>query len=234
MIQDLVGWVERLNFSAHQNIVGDHFPEIIALLSIVFGGAFLLFGWKHHTYFLGVTGFLTGGWAGLMLKSHLQPAGDGLAPMLYLATCAVGGAFIATCWKRFVGILLGGFTVVVLGSVFFPETFGPGDHTLAAIGMAFLLGGGLGAMFPKFFFVFNSSLIGAVFVTYGVSTTIVGWLVGELRTEVQVLVHLCLFLPLVIFGVLYQMTTSQNEPMPVDDPYERPAPAPRRGARAQA
>ena len=71
-------------------------------------------------------------------------------------------------------------------------------------------------------------------MTYGISTTIIGRLVGSLQTEVQVLVHLCLFLPLIIFGVLYQMTTSQNEPMPVDDPYEKPAPAPRRAARAQA
>ena len=90
MIRELVVLVERLNLSTTQNMVGSHFPEIVALLSIVFGGSFLLFAWKHHGYFLGVTGFLVGGWAGLMLKSHLQPAGGGVTPMLYLATCAVG------------------------------------------------------------------------------------------------------------------------------------------------
>jgi hypothetical protein len=88
--------------------------------------------------------------------------------------------------------------------------------------MAFLLGGGLGAIFPKFFFVFNSSLIGAVFVTYGISTAIVGKLVGEVNPETQVMVHLCVFLPLLLFGVMYQLTTSQNEGM-AEDPAPRPA-----------
>src|SRR5947207_15613186 len=138
MFLDLVSLVERLNLSSSQKMVGSHFPEIVALLSIVFGGSFLLFAWKHHGYFLGVTGFLVGGWAGLMLKSHLQPAGGGVTPMLYLATCAVGGAFVAICWRRFVGILLAGFTGAILGSVVFPAYFRPGDHTLSAISMAFL------------------------------------------------------------------------------------------------
>jgi len=218
MIRDMVDLVQRLNLSTHKNLLGVHFPEMVSLLSIVFGGAFLLFGWRHHAYFLGVTGFLSGGWAGLLLKSHLQPAGGGVTPMLYLATCAVGGAFVAVCWKRFVGILLGGFTVAVLGTVFFPRYFTPGDHTLTAIALAFLLGGGLGAIFPKFFFVFNSSLIGAVFATYGVSTAVVSRVAGEVRTELQVLIHLCIFLPLLIFGILYQLTTSAHEPMPGDAP----------------
>jgi hypothetical protein len=216
MMHEMVELVQALNLSTHKSLIGSYFPEILALLSIVFGGAFLLFGWKHHGYFLGVTGFLTGGWAGLMLKSHLQPAGGGVTPMLYLATCSVAGAFVAICWKRFVGILLGGFTVAILGSVFFPQYFKPGDHTLAAVSMAFLLGGGLGAIFPKFFFIFNSSLIGAVFVTYGISTAIVGKLTGAIRPETQVLIHLVVFLPLLLFGIMYQLTTSQHEPMPDD------------------
>lgn len=218
MIRELVDLVQRLNLSTHKNLLGTYFPEIVSLLSIVFGGAFLLFGWRHHAYFLGVTGFLAGGWAGLLLKSHLQPAGGGITPMLYLATCSVGGAFVAVCWRRFVGILLGGFTVAVLGTVFFPEYFRPGDHTLSAIALAFLLGGGLGAIFPKFFFVFNSSLIGAIFTTYGVSTAVLGRVAGETKAEFQVLIHLCIFLPLLIFGVLYQLTTSQHEPMLSDAP----------------
>jgi len=226
MMREMIELVQALNLSTHKSVIGSYFPEILVLLSIVFGGAFLLFGWKHHGYFLGVTGFLTGGWAGLLLKSHLQPAGGGVTPMLYLATCAVAGAFVAICWKRFVGILLGGFTVAVLGSVFFPQYFKPGDHTLAAVSMAFLLGGGLGAIFPKFFFIFNSSLIGAVFVTYGISQAIVGKLAGGVRPETQALIHLCVFLPALIFGVMYQLTTSQSEPMPDD--------VPARPARAQA
>lgn len=221
MIRELVGLVERLNLSTHKNMVGAHFPDILALLSIVFGGSFLLFAWRHHAYFLGVTGFLVGGWAGLMLKTHLQPAGGGVTPMLYLATCAVGGAFVATCWRRFIGILLGGFTVAVLGSVLFPRFFRPGDHTLPAISMAFLLGGGLGAIFPKFFFVFNSSLIGSVFVTFGVSQAVLSHVAGDLKTDLSVLIHLCIFLPLLLFGIMYQLTTSQGALL--DEAPPRPA-----------
>ncbi len=222
MIGEMVALVERLNLSAHKNALGAHFPEIVALLSIVFGGAFLLFGWRHHDYFLGVTGFLCGGWAGLMLKNHLSPGGT-VAPMLYLATCSVAGAFVAVCWKRFVGILLGGFTVAVLGTVFFPHYFKPGNHALAAVSLAFLLGGGLGGIFPKFFFIFNSSLIGSVFVTYGVSSAVVGKVAGAIRAETQVLIHLCIFLPLLIFGVMYQLTTAQGEPAAEEAPSPRPA-----------
>ena len=221
MIREIVAMVERLNLSTHQNIVGSHFPEMLSLLSIVFGGAFLLFGWRHHTYFLGVTGFLAGGWAGLLLKSHLQPDGGGVTPVLYLALCAVGGAFVAICWKRFVGILLGGFTVAVLGTVFMPETFRPGDHTLTAIALAFLMGGGLGAIFPRFFFIFNASLIGSVFVTYGVSSAVISRVAPDLQHEANVMVHLCLFLPLVLFGLMYQLTTTQGQPL--GEPAPQPA-----------
>ena len=91
--------------------------------------------------------------------------------------------------------------------------------------MAFLLGGGLGAIFPKFFFIFNSSLIGAVFVTYGISAAIVCKLIGEVKADLAVLVHLCIFLPLLLFGMMYQLTTSQNEAMPDDAPAPRRAPA---------
>jgi hypothetical protein len=228
MMRELVELVQRLNLSDHQNLVGAHFPEIVALLSIVFGGSFLLFGWKHHAYFLGVAGFLVGGWAGLLLKGHLSPGGGGVAPVLYLAVCAVAGAFVAACWKRFVGILLGGFTVAIVGSVFFPRYFKPGDHTLPAICVAFLLGGGLGAIFPRFFFIFNSSLIGSVFVTYGVSTAVVGRVMSDIKPGTQALIHLCVFLPLLLFGVLYQLTTSHEAAVT-----EEPAAA-RRPARAPA
>ena len=45
MMRELVELVEALNLSTQKNIVGPYFPEILSLLSIVFGGAFLLFGW---------------------------------------------------------------------------------------------------------------------------------------------------------------------------------------------
>ncbi len=219
MARELVSLVERLDLAAQKNILGAYFPEILGLLCLVFGGAFLLFGWRHHAYFLGVTGFLVGGWAGLLLKGRISPEG-GVSPILYLAVCSTGGAFIATCWQKFVGILLGGFTVAILGSVFLPHHFRPGDHSLTAVSLAFLLGGGLGGLFPKFFFIFNSALIGSVFATYGISTVVLTRLPFTWGVETQVLVHLCLFLPLLVFGMLYQLTTS-----PVEGPEARPRPA---------
>ncbi len=219
MAAELVRFIERLNLAHHQNVVGSYFPDIVALMSIVFGMSFLLFGWRHHQYFLGITGFLVGGWAGLLLKGHAAPSGA-FAPFLYLAVCAVGGAFIATYFERLVGMLLGGFTVAVLGSVFFPTMFAPGKETLSVVTLAFLLGGGLGGIFPKFFFVFNSSLIGAVFATYGVSLAILTPLLGNTSVEARTIIHLVVFLPLFVFGVLYQIITTQQQeqaaaPVPV-------------------
>jgi hypothetical protein len=65
-------------------------------------------------------------------------------------------------------------------------------------------------MFPKFFFVFNSSLIGAIFVTYGVSTGLLSAL-GAISPQARVMVHLLVFVPALLFGVLYQMVTSQKD-----------------------
>ncbi len=227
MISELVGAIERLNLSHHQSFAGGYFPEMVALLAIVFGGSFLLFAWKHHEYYLGMTGFLVGGWVGLMLKSHFATAGQ-VAPFLYLGVCATAGAFIATQFRQLVGMLLGGFTVAVIGSVCFPRMFRPGDHGMVSLCAAFLMGGGLGAMFPKFFFVFNSSLIGSVFVTYGVSTAILSSVAGGLGPQGKVLIHLLVFLPVLLFGVLYQMITTLREEnpfaaAPVPQPVQQPA-----------
>ena len=222
MMTEVVSLVERLNLSYHQNLVGAHFQEIVALLSIVFGGSFLLFGWRHHDYFLGITGFLAGGWAGLILKEQIAPGGS-MQPALYLAVCSVAGAYLAIYCKRFVGIFLGGFTVAVLGSVFLPSLFKPGQ-SMASVSLAFLLGGGLGAIFPKFFFVFNSSLIGSTFVTWGVSGTILTMFVADASPHTRLVIHLLVFLPLLVFGVLYQLTTSRDQEMPQDDPAPAPPP----------
>jgi hypothetical protein len=210
MSSELVRLVERLNLAHHQNVIGSYWPDILALMCIVFGLSFLLFGWRHHSYFLGITGFLVGGWAGLLLKGHAAPGGS-VAPFLYLAVCAVGGAFIATYFERLVGMLLGGFTAAVLGSVFFPTVFAPGRETLTVVSLAFLLGGGLGGIFPKFFFVFNSSLIGAVFATYGVSLAILTPVLGASSPDARTIVHLLIFLPLFVFGIFYQIVTTQQE-----------------------
>ncbi|MBI2932180.1 MAG: hypothetical protein HYY16_11060 [Planctomycetes bacterium] len=210
MIAELIQVIERLNLSHQQSFAGSHFSEIIALMSIVFGGSFLLFGWKHHEYYLGITGFLVGGWAGLLLKTQASSAGT-VAPFLYVGVCAVGGAFVAVQFRQLIGMLLGGFTAAVFGLVLAPSIFRPGEHGLVAVSAAFLMGGGLGAMFPKFFFVFNSALIGSVFITYGVSIAVLTSFTGGAGPNVKAIVHLLVFLPVLLFGILYQMITSQRE-----------------------
>ena len=91
MMEKIVGMIERLDLSSHRTMIGVHFPEIIGLLAIIFGGSFLLFAWKHHEYFLGITGLLVGSWAGLIIKSHVGATGE-IPAVLYLAVCAVAGA----------------------------------------------------------------------------------------------------------------------------------------------
>lgn len=210
MLNEITALLERLNLSGHKAVAGEHFPEIVALLSIVFGGAFLLYGWKHHEYFLGITGFLCGGWAGILAKTHFAPAGN-VPPIVYLGACAVAGAYVAIYFRQLVGILLGGFTVAVLGTVFFPGLFRPGNYSTLTVALSFLLGGGLGAIFPRFFFIFNSSLIGSVFVTYGVSSAVLAQVAGDAPPKTRLLLHVLVFLPLLIFGVLYQFVAAKDE-----------------------
>ena len=221
MIKKIASMTERLDLSYHKTMVGAHFPEIIGLLAIVFGGSFLLFAWKHHEYFLGITGLLVGSWAGLILKSHIGSTGD-IPAVLYLAVCAVAGAYMGVYFRKFMGMLLGGFTVAVLGIVLAPNLFEPGNYSTLTIGFAFLLGGGLGAMFHKFFFIFNSALIGSVFATYGISTIVLVRFSEGSTPQMEMLLHASIFLPLLIFGILYQLITSQHEQE------DAPAPAPPR------
>lgn len=222
-VSDIVVFVERLNLSHHKSLIGTYFPEIIALLSIVFGGSFLLFGWRHHEYFLGITGLIVGGWAGLFIKSHFAPYST-TAPFLYVAVTAAAGAYIGAFCKRFVGILLGGFTVALFVSVFSPTLFKPGEQTMLGTSVIFLLGGGLGGLFPKLFYILNSSLIGSVFVTYGISLAVLAPL-QAISPSTRVLLHLAAFLPLFIFGLLYQGFS--GAPGPALDP----PPMPRRASR---
>jgi len=222
-VGEIVDFVERLNLSHHKSLIGTYFPEIIALLSIVFGGSFLLFGWRHHEYFLGITGLIVGGWAGLFLKSHFSPLGAS-SPFLYVAACSAAGAYIGAFCKRFVGILLGGFTVALFASVFSPTLFKAGEQTMLGTAVIFLLGGGLGGLFPKFFYVLNSSLIGSVFVTYGISLAVLAPL-QQISPSTRVLLHLAAFLPLFVFGLLYQGFSGTPGPS-----FEAPPP-PRRASR---
>lgn len=207
MFTKFINLVEQLNFSYPKSFVGIHFWEIIALLSIVFGGSFLLFGYRHHKYFLGITGLLVGGWLGLILKNCFSPDGV-IVPFIYMAVCGTLGCVFAIFFEKFVGILLGGFTMMCIALIFFPALFTPGHETYIALSLSFLLGGGLGAIFPRFFFIVNSALIGTVFVTYGISTIITNSFFQNVSNQTQVAIHLLVFLPIFIFGILYQMKTT--------------------------
>ncbi|OHB71021.1 MAG: hypothetical protein A2W23_05910 [Planctomycetes bacterium RBG_16_43_13] len=210
MISNIVLFLERLNLSYPQTVIGKNFSDIIALLSIIFGGAFLLFGWKHNKYFLGITGMLIGGWLGLLLKSYLSPDGR-VITFLYVAVCAFLGFIITVFFKRLTGILLGGFLAACVATVFFPALFEEGHSTHIALSVAFLFGGGLGAIFPRFFFIVNSSLIGSTFVTYGVTTAIVGNFIQSASLHTRVLIITLVFVPVFIFGIIYQLRTTSEE-----------------------
>lgn len=210
MLKTLVSFLERLNLSYPQGFVGLYFMEILALLSIIFGGSLMLLSWKNKRYYLGVLGLLVGGWGGLMLKGIYAPAGW-LAPFMYLMVGAGLGCFVAVNFERFVGILLGGFAVACLSYVFFPGFFSAGHETYLALSVAFLFGGGLGAIFPRFFFIFNSSLIGTAFVTFGVSVLIVRPLDLASTHESSVLVHTLVFLPLFVASLVYQVSKPDEE-----------------------
>ena len=94
--------LERLDLSYHASPAGPYFADIVGLMSIVFGGGFLLFSWKHNRYFLGVTGFLTGCFAGLLFKATILPDG-GVSHVLYIAICGVALGVICVLFRRFVG-----------------------------------------------------------------------------------------------------------------------------------
>jgi hypothetical protein len=208
--EELVRLVERLNLAAPASLAGAYFQEMLAILAIVFGGAFLLFAYKHYDYFAGITGFMLGGWMGLLIRNQYLQGGS-LSPVIYMGVFAVVGACIAVFYRRFIGILLGGFTSLCAVYMVAPEILTSHANQNLTFGGIFLMGGGLGALFPTFFYVFNSSLIGAVFVSYGVSASVLPKLMGEMPQSTSALIHLLIFLPCLVFGVLYQLFTSQAE-----------------------
>ena len=209
-VEDLVRKIEHLNLSSQASAMGAYFPEMLAVLAIIFGGAFLLFAYKHYEYFAGITGFLLGGWLGIMVRTQFMKESQ-INPMLYMAVFAVVGACIAVFYRRFIGILLGGFTALCCVTLVSQELLTAHPNQNLTFGAVFILGGGLGALFPRLFFVFNSSLIGAIFVSYGISVAILPKLMGQLPQSSSAMLHLLIFLPCLLFGILYQMFTSTGD-----------------------
>jgi hypothetical protein len=203
--------VSRLNLASPHSLAGVYFQEIVALTCLLAGGFLVLFGWKHHRYVLAVLGMLVGGWTGLMIKARFAPMGV-IPPLPYLALCGAIGGFLAITLRRFVGILLGGFTSACIAVVILPAFLRPdGSDMTSALCITFLVGGGLGALHPRFFYIFNTSLIGASFFTYGLyaylhrAAAIPGTRAGV------ILLQLGLFLPLLVAGMVYQYWTAPPE-----------------------
>jgi hypothetical protein len=222
----LLNVIERLDLAYRDSLVGPYFNDIIGVMSIVFGGCLLLFSWKHHRYFLGVTGFLTGCFLGLIFKSTVLPDG-GAGHLLYIVLC--GGALAAFClmFERFVGMLMGGFVTAAVMAVIFPQFLQPERHNLLVISIGFMLGGGLGSIFPRIFFITATSLFGAAFVTYGVTGTLLPTLLSDPTVAHRPLWHAVILLPLFIFGLCYQlMTTRRDEGGPKSGPPRKAPVAP--------
>lgn len=203
MMKSLLDVAERMNLAYPNTLFGQYFHEMVAILAIVFGGAFLLYAYQHQAYFGGVVGFLLGGWLGLLVRTCYLSEGT-VPPLLYVALFAVGGACLAVFFPRLVGILLGGFTSLLGVFLVSPEILETHPNQNLLFPLLFVLGGGIGALFPRFFFILDSSLIGAAFVTYGVSAAILPKLMPMLPATSNALLHLGVFLPAVCFGVLYQ------------------------------
>jgi hypothetical protein len=210
MFRSIFEFIEKLNFSYPGSIIKGHFTEIVALVFILLGGVFLLYGWKHHRYFLGVIGLLCGAILGLILKVIYSPEGV-IVPFIYMAVFAGIGCAIAIYFERLMGILLGGIFVACVCIILFPKLFRPGDSTYVALSLAFLLGGGLGAISPRIFFILNAALLGSIFITYGISLIAVENFAQNASYHTRVVIHTLIFLPLLIFGILYQMFTSEQE-----------------------
>lgn len=211
---DLAARLERLNLAASRGFGAASFNDLVAILGIVFGGSFLLFSYRHYAYFAGITGFLLGGWLGPLIREQYMPASR-LSPLVFMGVAAIIGACIAVFYRRFMGILLGGVCILIMTYVFAPDVLQKSPNQNASFGLIFLMGGGLGALFPKFFYVFDTSLIGSTFCAWGVSTAFGPRLAGMLPAEWGAVVNLLVFVPCLCFGILYQMMTTADESGPL-------------------
>lgn len=218
--------LERLDFSHAAGLAGRYFDDVVGILSIVFGGAILMFAWKHHRYFLGVTGFLAGCFLGLLFKANVMPDG-GATHVIYIVLAGAAMGVVCVLFRRLVGMLLGGFVTAVALCVIYPKFMEPGRHNLLMMSIGFMLGGGLGAMFPRFFYVVATSLFGAAFVTFGLAGTLLPNLMSDPAVANRPLWHAMILMPLFLFGVVYQLLTTRGEEGPGTPP--EPAPVDRRG-----
>jgi len=224
--EDLARAIGRLNLASPLSLAGEHVPQLVALTCLVTGGFLVLSGWRRHRQVLAVVGMIAGGWLGLGVKDRLVPGGA-LPALPYLVLCGALGALLAVFFRRLAGVFLGGCTAVALGVLFLPPGVRTGDGVVLGLALAFLAGGGLGAFFPRFFFIADTGLVGASLCAYALAVLLD--LAGATPADpaaAALLVHLGLFLPLLLGGIAWQYATA-----PPDDgmrlaPARRPAAKP--------
>lgn len=213
MFNSIIEFIQKLDLAHPKHVFGLYFHEIIALLAIIFGGAFLLFAGKHFDYYRGIVGFLLGAWIGIFLKEKVF-VDTNVSAVVYIIGSAILFGALFLFFKRVVGLLLGSLVMMVFISVFIPSVIDSSNNKYFMMVVLALLGGTLGALFPQAIFIVVSSVIGATFITYGATLLISQHFIKDLPSSTQVLLHLGIFLPLVIFGALYQFMSAPKEPQP--------------------
>lgn len=212
-MESLLKSITSLDLSSPKTVLGYYFMDVLGVLSILFGGVLLLFAWKHHDYFLGLIGFLAGAFGGLLFKAHLF-ASEGIAHLLYIAVCGTALAVLSVFFKRLVGIALGGILVALALVLLRPTVLQGGGQGTVTLALAYLLGGGLGALFPREVYILTTSLFGAAFATFGLTITLVPVLAPRLPLGSDPLVHALIFVPLFVFGMAYQFISTRRDPPP--------------------
>lgn len=210
-MNDIIELIQRIDLAYPKHIFGLYFHEVVALLAIVFGGAFLLFATKQFDYFRGIIGFLLGAWIGVFIKEKVW-MDSAVSMVLFIIATAVLCAALFVFFKRIVGMVIGAFVMMLFVSIFIPFVVETSNNKYFMIAILSILGGTLGALFPNALFIFISSIIGASFVTYGTTYLISRHFLKDLPFGTQILLHIAVFVPLVIFGVLYQFMTSKDHP----------------------
>jgi hypothetical protein len=205
-MKEIVDFLNRLNISNYASLTGHFFEDIIYILITIFGGTLLLFAWQHNRYFFAIIGLISGALLGFLCKTHL-PYMQSIHTTVYIVCFCIAGVIIAFLSQRFVGMLLGGVVVLIFICALSPSTLLASRTDFVKFSLFFLLGGGLGAIFPRFFFIFVCSIIGASFVTFGLSGLLLEKIIPTSSiVPYKTITTLLLFLPALMFGMFYQLS----------------------------
>lgn len=228
ILQEVIDYVLKfigtLNLSYPESFVGKYFNIILGILAVIFGGSLVLFGQKQKQYLYALTGLIFGAIIGIYLKTAFGTASQ-FTPIIYVIVCGLLGMLAVIWYERIAGVLLGGITTVFLACVLSEIIANKIPSNYMNFVTIFLFGGVLGALFPEIFFIFDVALIGATFVTYGVSQIIAQGVNIPLSHDKVVLIHFFVFVPTLVFGIIYLTKTMKDgKPSEKGDKSEKPHP----------